>query len=167
MKKLTLIRHAKSDWDHPSLSDHERPLNKRGKRAAPAVGRELARREVKPDLILSSTAVRALTTAQAIAAEIGYPVERIVQEEAVYLASVAELERVVAAIDDSGGLGHVMVFGHTPGMEDVLAHLSGGYADQRFITCAVAELDLDIDHWGEVTAGCGSLRSFFTPHDLA
>ena len=166
MKLLTLIRHAKSDWDNPILRDHDRPLNERGLRAAPAVGAELARRGVLPDLLLSSTAVRAAATAELVAAELGIVPREIQRDNALYLASVGEYERTVAAVDDAGGIDHVMAFAHNPGTHDFAHHLTGGAEIDRFITCAVAMLELDIDHWGEIGAGCGRLVAFFTPHDL-
>ena len=91
MKHLALIRHAKSDWNDPTAqSDHDRPLNKRGRKAAPAVGAELARMGLRPDLVVSSTAVRAATTARAIAAEIGFDPGDIVMERSLYNAEAAE-----------------------------------------------------------------------------
>jgi len=167
MKRLTIIRHAKSDWADPSLRDHDRPLNARGQGAAPAVGEALASRGCRPDLIISSTAVRAATTARMIAEKIGYAGESIREDGELYHASVSDLQQAVASIDDTAGIGHAMLFGHNPGMEDFLDHLIGGYANQRFVTCAVADLELDITHWGEVSAGCGKLLEFFTPRDLA
>ena len=167
MKRLTLIRHAKSDWDDPRLSDHDRPLNERGLRAAPAVGAELARRGVLPDLLLSSTAVRAAATAELVAAELGIFPREIQRDNALYLASVGEYERTIAAVDDTGGIDHVMAFAHNPGTHDFAHHLTGGSEIGRFITCAVAMLELDIDHWGEIGTGCGRLVDFFTPHDLS
>ncbi len=166
MKRLTLIRHAKSDWDDPALADHDRPLNGRGRRAAPAVGAALAERGWAPDLILSSTAVRAATTARAIAESAGVAGDRIAFHRELYLASVSTLGRSVAGVDDEAGIGHVALVGHNPGMEDFLDHLSGGSPAPRFVTCAVAEFQLDITYWGEVGAGCAELVGFFTPHDL-
>lgn len=166
MKRLTIIRHAKSDWSEPALSDHDRPLNNRGLRAAPAVGEALAARGFKPDLILTSTARRARTTAGIIAGKLGYPEEAIRERDELYLASVGDLERVTAAIADGGGIGHAMLFGHNPGMEDYVDHLIGSYLGRRFVTCAVADLALDIELWAQVGAGCGTLSSFLCPADL-
>ncbi|MCB1234427.1 MAG: histidine phosphatase family protein, partial [Verrucomicrobiae bacterium] len=85
MKELILIRHAKSDWGDASLDDHERSLNDRGLRDAPRVGEELARRGAKPDVILTSTAVRALTTARAVAGKLDFPAGRIAAMGELYL----------------------------------------------------------------------------------
>ena len=166
MKRLTLIRHAKSDWADSALPDHDRPLNARGLGAAPAVGEALAASGAKPDLILTSTALRAKTTAQMVAEKLGYPAESIHETRDLYHASVQDLERATADIDDLAGIEHAMIFGHNPGMEDYVDYLLGSYASQRFVTCAVAELSLEIKYWGEVAAGCGTLERFFTPHDL-
>ena len=166
MKRLTLVRHAKSDWGDPGLSDHDRPLNPRGMRAAPAVGKALAAKGAKPDLLLSSTALRAATTAGLIADELGVDREEIRYTESLYLASVGEYERVVAAVDETSRIEHLMTFGHTPGTHDFAHHLTGRDEIDRFVTCAVATIELDIEHWGEVGASCGRLVDFFTPHDL-
>ena len=84
MKELILVRHAKSSWKDASVYDHERPLNKRGKRDAPEMGARLKLRGCEPDLIVSSSAVRALETARTVAGEIGYPLGRIVVDERLY-----------------------------------------------------------------------------------
>ncbi len=166
MKTLTLVRHAKSDWGDANLTDHDRPLNPRGLRAAPAVGRALAERGAKPDLILSSTAKRAATTAELVAAELGLDGAAIRFDEALYLASVPQFERAVAGVEEDPDICHVMTFGHNPGTHDFVDHLTGRRQIDRFVTCAVATLELDIEFWGEIASGCGRLVNFFTPHDL-
>jgi phosphohistidine phosphatase len=166
MKRLTIIRHAKSDWTDSNLSDHDRPLNARGLGAAPAIGEALAAKGFQPDLILSSTAERAKTTAGFVAEKLGYPREKIVELHDLYHASRGDLERITAAIDDEAEIGHAMIFAHNPGLEDYLDHLLGRYAERRFVTCAVADLELDIEFWGQVGVGCGTLSSFLSPADL-
>jgi phosphohistidine phosphatase len=166
VKTLTLVRHAKSDWDKPELSDHDRTLNARGLNAAPAVGKELARRGCNPDLLLCSTALRAATTASLLAAELGIDDADILRCDALYLAPVSDYQRAVAAIDDSAEITHAMLVAHNPGIHDFAHHLTGGYEIDRFVTCAVATIELDVEHWGEIDAGRGRLVNFFTPHDL-
>ena len=95
MKQLTVVRHAKSSWDYPDLADHDRPLNKRGERDAPAMGDRLAARGYRPELVISSSANRALTTATAIADAIGYPPDQIVVEERIYGIDVSRLVALV------------------------------------------------------------------------
>ena len=150
MKELTLVRHAKSSWQHASLHDHERPLNRRGERDAPMMGERLAKRNVKPDLIVSSPAVRAHETAAIIAKKLGYRRKKIVVEGRVYNASVADLLDVLQNLDDS--MTRVMVFGHNPGMTELVNRLGPREIDD-LPTCGVVQLRFDTEKWvrlGEV-----------------
>ncbi|MBC7939957.1 MAG: histidine phosphatase family protein, partial [Chitinophagaceae bacterium] len=110
MKTLFLVRHAKSSRDDPSLPDRERPLDDRGRHDAPKMGKRLTNRGVKPDLLVSSPALRALTTAQLIADEIGCQRKDIIVDERLYASSSDDLLSVICAIDDK--LDSVMLFGH-------------------------------------------------------
>ena len=164
MKELILVRHAKSSWDHPGLSDHERPLNGRGEKSAPLVGEALAERGVRPDVMISSTAVRAYTTAKVIAGKIGYPEEAIIQDEAIYLAGVSTLLRVIQGIDE--GHESAALFGHNPGFHDLANTLLRVPSIDRMVTCAVVHMRLDVDHWGAVGAGEGELIEHLWPRRL-
>jgi phosphohistidine phosphatase len=119
MKTLFLVRHAKSSRDDPSLPDRVRPLDDRGRLDAPKMGKRLAKRDAKPDLLLSSPALRALTTAQLIAEEIGYKRKDIVVDDRLYASSADDLLAVIRALDKK--LNRVMLFGHNPEFTD-LAH---------------------------------------------
>ena len=99
MKTLFLVRHAKSSRDDLSLSDRDRPLDDRGKQDAPMMGKRLAKRDVKPDLLVSSPALRALTTAQLIAGELGYKRKDIVVDDRLYASSPDDLLAVIRALD--------------------------------------------------------------------
>ena len=101
MKNLLLIRHGKSSWNSPGLSDHDRPLNNRGEYDAPGIGAALAQRGVVPDVIYSSTAVRAFSTAKVIAANLGFSEDSIITDSDIYLASPGTLIRVIQQIDES------------------------------------------------------------------
>ena len=147
MKELILVRHAKSSWKDPTLRDHERPLNKRGKRDAPEMGERLARSGCEPDLIVSSSAVRALDTARSVAGKLGYSRERIVVEERLFHASVAELLQVIRSVDDS--VNSLMLFGHNPGLTDLANHL-GPREIFNMPTCAVLHLKFQVDGWSAV-----------------
>jgi phosphohistidine phosphatase len=147
MKILTLIRHAKSSWDDSALPDKDRPLNKRGLRDAPAMGKRLAKHGVRPDLILSSPATRALTTAEAIAEQIGYPSQAIVVNDRLYISSAGELLAVVRKLDNA--LERVMLFGHNPGLTDLADQLSSDKID-NIPTCGVVQLTFDIDAWTSI-----------------
>lgn len=144
MKDLILVRHAKSSWKDPALDDHSRQLNKRGKRDAPEMGERLAPRGCNADLFISSSAVRAIETARTIARKLGYPRERILEEERLYHASARELIGVIQGVDDS--VGTLMVFGHNPGLTDLANHL-GPRDIFNLPTCAVLHLRFDTDTW--------------------
>ena len=166
MKQLTLIRHAKSDWEYPDLDDHDRPLNKRGLEAAPRVGNYLRKKGVRPDILLSSTATRAITTAGLIADELQFNREIIQPLKELYLASIPDYEGIIRSISETAGNEHVMIVSHNPGTHELAQHLTGGNSIQRFITCAVAIIELDICHWGEIGPDCGRLEHFVTPRDI-
>lgn len=144
MKTLTLVRHAKSSWNHPDLSDRERPLNKRGKRDAPIMGKRISDHGIRPSLIISSPAVRAWKTAKVIAGEIGYPLEFLQREESLYLASLDNWLDVIAAQDN--GFNSIMAFGHNPGLTDFANFLSPGLTN-NVPTAGVVCVNIDRDDW--------------------
>ena len=146
MKTLFLVRHAKSSRDDPSLPDRGRPLDDRGKQDAPMMGKRLARRDVKPDLLVSSPALRALTTAQLIAGELGYQRKNIVVDDRLYASSPDDLLAVIRALDKK--LDRVMLFGHNPEFTDLAHRLSSEIIDMP--TCAVAEFSFDTKAWSDV-----------------
>jgi phosphohistidine phosphatase len=147
MKTLVLIRHAKSSWKDVSLADRNRPLNRRGKRDAPEMGRRLAARKGAPDLVVSSPVVRALTTAQVIAEAVGYPVKRIVEDERLYGANQAKLLDVIRGLDDR--FDRVFLFSHNPGLTDLVNALSDQALD-NVPTCGFVEFRVDADGWAKV-----------------
>ena len=144
MKTLTLVRHAKSSWKDTSLADRERPLNKRGKRDAPEMGRRIAAAGIRPSLIVSSPAVRAWTTAKVIAGEIGYPREFLQRDNALYLASVNGILDVIASQDV--GFNNLMLVGHNPGFTDLANYLVPGLTN-NVPTAGVISVELDTDDW--------------------
>ncbi|MCY3712033.1 MAG: histidine phosphatase family protein [Gemmatimonadetes bacterium] len=147
MKELILVRHAKSSWKDPTLRDHDRPLNKRGKRDAPEMGERLGRSGCEPDLIVSSSAVRALATARSVAGKLGYPRERIAVEERLFHAGVSELLQVIRSVDDS--VDSLMLFGHNPGLTDLANHI-GPREIFNMPTCVVLHLRFQADTWSAV-----------------
>lgn len=164
MKNLILIRHGKSSWNSPSLSDHDRPINDRGRSDAPRIGAALSQRGIVPDVILSSTAVRAFSTAKIIASELEFSEEGIVTDADIYLASPSTLIRVAQQIDESAETA--LIFGHNPGMHEVAIELSGGEYIEHFPTLSVARLELNVDYWGEISPGCGLLLEHLYPKML-
>ncbi|MGO4581723.1 histidine phosphatase family protein [Cupriavidus sp. 2TAF22] len=153
MKTLFLVRHAKSSRDDPSLPDRQRPLDDRGRRDASKMGKRLADRGVEPDLLVSSPALRALTTAQLIADKIGYKRKDIVVDERIYASSPDKLLAVICALDN--GLDRVMLVGHNPEFTDLAHRLSSTIIDMP--TCAVVEFHFDAKAWADV-AETGSAR---------
>lgn len=146
MKTIYLVRHAKSSWDNPRLSDFNRPLNKRGKRDAPIMGKKLNEMEIKPDLILSSPAKRTKKTAIDIAEKISYPKKKIVLKDDIYDASEKTLLDLIKKLDDK--LESVMIFAHNPGLTQLNNFISKKYID-NIPTCGVVALEYDKE-WTEV-----------------
>ena len=144
MKTLTLVRHAKSSWKDTSLSDRKRPLNRRGERDAPVMGKRIVEHGIRPSLIISSPATRAWATAKVIANEIGYPNEFLQREDDLYLASLNDILDVIAAQDN--GFNHLMVVGHNPGLTDMANFLSPGLT-HNLPTAGVVSVQIDRDDW--------------------
>jgi phosphohistidine phosphatase len=146
MKTLFLIRHAKSSWDDTALPDKDRPLGDRGRRDAPKMGKRLAKRDVKPDLILSSPARRALTTAEIIAKKLDYKLKDIVVDDRLYAGAVHSLLNVIHGLGDKPE--RVMLFGHNPELTEFAHRLSGEITHMP--TCAVAEFTFSAKSWRNI-----------------
>jgi phosphohistidine phosphatase len=145
MKRLLILRHAKSSWADASLDDRQRPLNERGRRDAPRAGEWLRERSLVPDVIVTSDAVRARTTAQAVAKAAGYSRE-IVVEPSLYNAKPEDVFDVLNKVRDK--LRTVLIVGHNPGLEDLVRQLTG--ESHRLATAALVALDVPIDRWREL-----------------
>ena len=162
MKTLLILRHAKSSWKHPELTDHDRPLNKRGKRDAPRMGKLLRDQGLVPDLIISSTAKRARSTAKTVARKSGYK-EEVELTPAFYLASPREYISVLRTLSDD--YGRVMVVGHNPGMEELVEKLTGEL--EIMTTAALAQVLLPIDQWSQLDEEtAGELVHLWRPREL-
>ena len=146
MKTLFLVRHAKSSRDDPTLADKDRPLNDRGMRDAALMGERLAKQDAKPDVIVSSPAVRALATAEIIARKLDYKRKDIVVDERLYAAAPDGLLEVIHELGDKHK--RVMLFGHNPEMTELAHRLSSKITDMP--TCAVAEFSFDMKSWSSV-----------------
>jgi phosphohistidine phosphatase len=160
MKTLYVVRHAKSSWKYPNLDDFERPLNKRGRKNAPVMGKILNKLKVKPDLVISSPANRAAMTARIIAAAINYPLENIVYSEAIYEFSEDALIHVIKKIDDS--VDSSMVVGHNPATNG-LANYIGDQPISNIPTCGICCVELDISSWPNIGRKCGKISFFEYP----
>lgn len=160
MKTLILVRHAKSSWDNINLTDIKRPLNKRGKRDAPNMGEILNKQGVTPDLIISSPADRALTTAKIIAEKINYPLSKIEINKNVYRAVYKNLYKEIKDIDNK--YSKVMLVGHNPELTDFLSSLTNTYVED-IPTTGICTIDLNISEWSEINEGSGKLINFEYP----
>lgn len=159
--RLTVIRHAKSSWSHPELADHDRPLNKRGRRDAPRMGERLQARGFAPELILTSTALRARATADVIAEACGVA-ERVRAKRALYHAEPDEVLSLVGAVAEKRGVRDVAVVGHNPGLTELVVWLTGAALD-NLPTCGVATVALAEARYGEAGAGEARLELLETP----
>ncbi len=161
MKTLILLRHAKSDWDDPTRHDHDRPLNKRGEKDAPRMGSFLQNLGVIPDLIVSSTALRAKMTAEAVAVGTGYDPKKIVYRKELYLPSVDTMLGITKGLSEKSE--KVMLVAHNPGITSFLATITGNYQTVPDMpTCAVAVLELK-GKWGDAGRGAFMFKAFYTP----
>ena len=160
MKKLYLVRHAKSSWKHPALDDFERPLNKRGRKNAPFMGNVLKKRRVQPDLILSSPASRAAMTARIIAGRINYPVQDIIYLESIYEANKQDMIQIIRQMDD--GIDRLMLVGHNPGVTN-LANTLGNDPVSNVPTGGVYSVRLKISSWNKIRGRHGKTDFFDYP----
>jgi phosphohistidine phosphatase len=161
MKTLILVRHAKSDWGSGSTTDFDRPLNARGKKDAPFMGELIRDKKFKPELILSSPANRAKTTAIEIAKILFYPENKIEFVDRIYNGGNRDILKIINAIDNS--INNAMLFGHNPDITSLVTLLSDGFVD-NMPTCGVACIDFNIENWNEISDNrSGNLRFFEYP----
>ncbi len=160
MKTLYLIRHAKSDWSSAATTDFERPLNKRGLKAAPLMGARLKSQACAPDLLLSSPARRAHQTAKLVATEIGYPLEEIEYIAAIYAADLATLIALIRQLPQNAT--RVMLIGHNPEVS-ALGKWFCSAAPDWLPTCGLLELKLKNVRWEGIQQGCGQLLRYDFP----
>lgn len=170
MKTLTLLRHAKSTWDDPVARDFDRPLNKRGRRAAQTVGREMRAQGLIFDQVIASPAVRVKETLEGIADGYGRSLDPEFDQR-VYLASTATLIEIVhEAADECGAL---LIVGHNPGLEALALLLtqegSDGFRAEiatKYPTATLVEISFPADGWAQVAEGTGTITRFIRPRDL-
>ena len=160
MKTLYVLRHAKSSWENNELADFDRPLNDRGKTAAPFVGEIMKANRFEPQLILASPAVRARETARLVKDSAGLSAE-IKHNERIYEASTLTLRNIAASIDDR--FDSAMLVGHNPGIEGFVRSLTG--KSEPMPTAALAVIDLDISGWEQISDVPGKLRRVIRPKD--
>ena len=174
-KTLLLLRHAKSSWSEPSLSDFERPLNKRGQKAAPCMGAYLRKQALMPELVLCSSARRAAETwelaepALTNSETASVPAKHL---RSLYLAPPSRILTALRRLPDE--IDRLLVIGHNPGMEHLALRLAGpgsksqarSRLEAKFPTAALAEIHFDAQAWKQLEPGGGRLVRFVTPRDL-
>jgi phosphohistidine phosphatase len=172
VKTVLLLRHAKSDWGDAALADSERPLNRRGERAAEAMADHIVRHAPRPDLILCSTAARARQTLAPLVRRMAAPAPPIKLEKGIYLAHESVLLARVRAVPDE--VGTVMLIGHNDGLWRLAEVLAGhGRApllaalQEKFPTGALAILAAPVGHWRDLAPGSAELLALVRPRDLA
>ena len=162
MKSLLILRHAKSSWDNPGLSDYDRPLNKRGKRDAPRMGKHIRQEKLVPDRILTSSAKRARKTASKVAKTCAYK-SKIKRLDNFYHAPPSVYIEELQALRNK--YHRVMVVGHNPTMEQLVRHLTGQILPMP--TAALAHIELPIENWDMLDFSTrGKLVNLWTPKTL-
>ena len=170
-KTLYLLRHAKSGWDDPVARDFDRPLNKRGEKAARTIGQWMASNGVTFEHVIASPAVRVIETLDGVWAGYGRKMEPT-WERRIYLASSATVLDVLREVDDAHDI--IMVVGHCPAVEDLVFDLvpddgSSPLRDEveiKYPTAALAQLEIPIDHWADIGKPVAHLKRFVRPRDL-
>jgi phosphohistidine phosphatase len=165
MKTLLLMRHAKSSWKESNIPDHDRPLNRRGKHDAPLMGKQLRDQKMNLDLIISSTALRAETTANLIAKAVRYK-GKIILDKSIYNAEPMDLMTLLSNSSDE--YNSILLVGHNPTMEETVQMITNS-PELTMATCAVAHLTLSIDTWTDLKEKqtfSSKLENFWTPKEL-
>jgi len=162
MKNLLVLRHAKSSWNDPALDDHERPLNKRGRRDGPRMGELVREYGLIPDIVIASDAVRAQLTAETVADAARYAGE-ILLDRHLYMAGPADIVSLLQTVRENAET--VMIVGHNPGLEELVEQLTGQRQDLP--TAALAQIVLPIDQWRDLKLSTrGTLVGLWRPKEL-
>ncbi len=151
MKQLTIVRHAHAEKHGSDVEDFERRLDKRGRKEAEQMAELAHSLGVRADYLVSSPAVRAISTAKEFARSLGYPLQKIRHDDRIYLAERAVLVTILRGMPASSR--HALVFGHNPGMSRLAAWLSGDDSIGELPTAAICTLKADIDEWPGIGAG--------------
>ena len=165
MKTLYLMRHAKSSWSFDDLSDRERPLNDRGRDDAPRIGQALAKRQITPSLVVSSPAVRALSTAVLVAREVDYPHDKIRVEPCLYEADLDTVVAVIRELPDEAN--SALLTGHNPTFTDVVNYLSPSPLSGEMPTAGLMCLRFLVDHWAEISPANAEFYFYEYPKNVS
>ncbi|UXP31771.1 histidine phosphatase family protein [Reichenbachiella agarivorans] len=162
-RQLIVVRHAKSSWDYPGLADHDRPLGERGLRDAPKMAAHLKVEVERPQVLISSTALRAKQTAEYFIQSLKILREDSRETRDLFHANYAAIRSVLASIDAE--VQRVIIFGHNPGLTDFVNRIT----DEDIFnipTCGVAVIDLELSDWTDIDRGTGTLRQYFYPKGI-
>jgi len=160
MKTLYIVRHAKSSWDYPDLDDIDRPLNKRGKKNAPQMGKILASRGISPSAMISSPAKRAHTTAKKIASEINFKKSDITIDPKLYHGELGDMIQLIKSVNND--FESIMIFGHNPGFTSLANNLTGENI-YNIPTCGIVAIEFDTDDWITIGSDSGKMLFFDYP----
>lgn len=172
MLTLLLLRHAKSSWDDPSLGDFDRPLNKRGTKAASLIGRYLVKHALVPDLVVCSTAVRTRATLTLVMNEIGEGTPQVHYDDTLYLADAETLLSRIRATEPRHSV--LMLVAHNPGIHALALELTGSGRKSavqslamQFPTAALAHITFEAESWRRIAPATGTLVDFVLPRQLS
>lgn len=163
MRTLFLIRHAKSSWDNPGLRDFSRPLNERGIHDAPKMAKLLVKHGIKPNLLVSSPAKRALTTALFFAETFGIADEAVVREQDIYEAAPSDILQIINRLPDTAQT--VMLFGHNPTLTEVANHFSEDPI-YNVPTCGIVWIESPVDSWQAFNNGNATVKTCLFPKEV-
>ena len=163
MKTIYLIRHAKSSWKEPNQLDHERPLNKRGKRDFPLIAKQLNKINITPELIVCSNSQRTKDTVKLLCKEINYPIKDVKYDSTIYEASLVSLIEVVNTLPRN--YNEIVIIGHNPSITLLSNYLTNDNID-HMPTSGVVKIDLEVEDWNEVIQGIGLKKFFIYPKML-
>ncbi len=161
MKQLFIIRHGKSDWNQ-GVKDFDRPLNTRGMKDAPNMGAYLLEQHTSPDYVLSSSANRAKSTAHLLLTAMNFSLSKIHETDKLYHATVNEVLREISSVPDD--VNTLFIFGHNPGLSDLVYYLSGEPTELK--TCCVGILELQVDKWSELSRETCTLEAYLSPKEI-
>jgi phosphohistidine phosphatase len=160
MKYLTIIRHAKSSWEHPDLDDIARPLNEQGKNAIKIIGKYLQEKHLQPDLIICSPATRALDTAIGISEYVQYDKKKVNIEPAVYFGTSSAILSMLQELDNI--YTDVFLFGHEPVLSSMIFQLTKNRLE-KFSTCSVYRVSFDMKSWSNICSKKGKCEFYVNP----
>lgn len=159
-KYLTILRHAKSSWENPALDDLVRPLNNRGVESINIVGNYLKEKHIKPDLVITSPATRALQTAIGIGNYLNYSADNLLIKQTIYFGSHTNIVSIIKEIDEK--VNDVFLFGHEPILSSLIYTLTNEKLD-KFPTCAVYRIKFDIQNWKNIPLKKGKCEFYVKP----